>query len=364
MRSEPSQVGSSKGGRARNRPVASREVVRTARLRRVALEKLEARTLMATRRCRRRSSTRRPPALPGNPVDVSNNGGNSAEGNDRANGGTRARRRSPSTRTTRSTWWRPGSTTDPSLPAPTQAFVEAAYSTDGGQTWTRPARGEPDPARPDDEQPDQELPPGHQPHRRVRPQRRTSTSSTRIATAATPPASLALTKYDFTGGTPSLVFVNNPIYQWNGSDLAVSPTLAVDDNAATLHRHRLEGADAGPDRPERRQRLRRLGDHRHERQRTGRATSTRTGSSWRSRPTAGRPSAARRRSTPTATTAATGPRTRGRLAGDRDQPGAVAPPGRDEWADRPRGHGHPGGPGDGRLGRLRHRRQRGHRRST
>ena len=233
MRSEPSQVGLSKWGRAQTRPVARREATRSATLRRLALEGLESRTLLATQVLPTPIVNPTTTGQPGIPVDVSNPSGNSAGGNDRssaANESTPSIAVDPNNPQHLVEVW---IHSDLSLPAPTQTFVEAAYSTDAGKTWTNlPEVSQvlPDPTT---SNPIKDFPQVTNPtiafNRNddfyILDSHRTADNTS---------GTLALTKYDFTTSSPTSIFVNNPVYQWNGYDAALSPTLAVDDNAPTF----------------------------------------------------------------------------------------------------------------------------------
>src|SRR3954451_6308757 len=120
MRSEPAKVGT-KGTRGRTLRGSRRELARNSMLRRIALEALEPRTLMAV--------LPTPTVLPNSQVDVSTSRGNESSpaiAIDQLNPNKLA-----------AVWVR----NDPALAPGRTVFVEMAYSNNAGQTWTQISPG-------------------------------------------------------------------------------------------------------------------------------------------------------------------------------------------------------------------------------
>src|SRR3954451_2174658 len=115
MRSEPAKMGT-KGTRGRTLRGPRRGLARNSMLRRIALEALEPRTLMAV--------LPTPTVLPNSQVDISNSRGDESSPTiaiDQLNPNKLA-----------AVWVR----NDPLLAPGRTVFVEMAVSTDAGQTWT------------------------------------------------------------------------------------------------------------------------------------------------------------------------------------------------------------------------------------
>jgi subtilisin-like proprotein convertase family protein len=216
MRSEPSEVGSSKGNRARTRPAARREASRTAKRRRLALEGLEPRTLLAT------SPLPSPIVVPNSQRDLSANGN--------INESTPSIAVDKLNPNKVVAVWTVNDTQAP------QVFVTGSYSNNGGVSWN------PLPA----------LPILNDPTKTSAPFQFPQVTDASVAfdrndnfyildsqhQTGNAIGVLALSKFNFSGNAPTTTFLNNTAYQWistNPNDhFAIAPTLAVDDNVASF----------------------------------------------------------------------------------------------------------------------------------
>ena len=116
-------------------------------------------------------------------------------------------------------------------------YVQAAYSTDGGQTWAE---------LPGDTSADVQLDPSLS--QMNGPAFLTQTNSASVAFGrdqnvyllssthndAGTVGFLDLQRFDFAGATPVQTVSNNQVYGWDGEDSAASPTIAVDTNVPSF----------------------------------------------------------------------------------------------------------------------------------
>lgn len=230
MRSERSEV-NAKGGQDRAQVGMRRRSARKSALRRLTLETLESRTLLAT--------------LPGSllaplpqstlpsPVLVPD----STQYN--VSRAVRGDESSPSIAVSKNNplklvavWTR----NDPALPAPTRVIVEGAVSSDGGQSWnplsglgnvlTDPTTSATNPT---------DYPQVN--NATVAFDRNDNffvlTSQHQATTATNSPNALVLNGFNFSGGTPSQFLTNKIVYE-SMQDQALTPTMAIDDNVASF----------------------------------------------------------------------------------------------------------------------------------
>ena len=233
MRTVASEVETPEVG-GNSRPKSRSQAARKSRLRRMALEGLEARTLL---------STTLPAATPGTLVDLnpttSQNSGNSSSPQiaiDRYNPNKLV-----------SVWVQD----IPTISGTQKVFVDGAYSNDGGQNWTNFNAAPPtltDPNSPSNAtfvfsqvtDPSVGFDTNNNVYIMVDEHSTDPQNNTGPASGA-----IVLEKFDFSGSSPKLVpFTNiysgnqqsnNVLYEWaNGIDAVATPTMAVDDNQASF----------------------------------------------------------------------------------------------------------------------------------
>jgi hypothetical protein len=214
MRTGASEI-LSRGRRGRIRPEARRKATRKSRLRRIDLEGLEARTLLAT--IPAASAT-------GAAVDLTGFGDVTKQGN--ANSPTVAVDPYDSRKLV-AVWGVDLSTLSP---APhTMAVIEGAYSSDGGATWINLGEEASFPildAATIDASPPTDYTQVTNPSVAFDGQGNAYVLA--LQTSGADDGALTLTKFDFSGTAPQFAF-ENTVYQWvAASDAATSPALAID----------------------------------------------------------------------------------------------------------------------------------------
>lgn len=229
MRSERSEV-KAKVGHNRALVGFRRESARKSALRRLTLEGLETRTLLATLPGSllvptQQSMLPAPLVVPNSQVNVS--------------AGARGDESSPSIAVSKNNplklaavWTQ----NDPALPAPTRIIVQGAISSDGGQTWTSmpgissvytdPTTSATDPT---------DYP--QVTDASVAFDRNDNfyvlTSQHQASTGANSPNALVLNGFNFAGGTPSRFLADKIVYE-STQDRALSATMAIDDNVKSF----------------------------------------------------------------------------------------------------------------------------------
>ena len=216
MRSEASEV-RFRGGRQRPLAQARRGAARNSVLRRIALEALEPRTLLAT-------SALPTPTVPTNPVDISNP--NLA--NDGSNESSPSIAIDPNNPLDMVSVW---TQLNPNLGAANPVRVQAAVSTDGGQTWANqftvggtllnPATTNPE--VPFLQVTDASVGFDRNDNFYVLDSQHTADNTT---------GALVLNSFSFAGGAHTALVQNKVIYEWSGADSAYTPMMAVDDNVS------------------------------------------------------------------------------------------------------------------------------------
>ena len=251
MRSERSEVGS-KGGRVRPKNGSRRGPIRSSQLRRLALEGLETRTLLATTQVNLLPQSVLPAATvesnsqydistqsPINPNSPNTSGGTENDS-------------SPSIVVDQNNPLKMAATwtlIDPRrAPGPT-IVVAAAVSNDGGRTWTQDyldsqfgftqtLLGNGLIANPTTTNPVVSF--AQADNASVGFDRNDNLYILRSEHSAdNSVGALVLDKYNFSGSVPVLDttngdFQDKPVYEWVGSDAALLPTMVVDDNVATF----------------------------------------------------------------------------------------------------------------------------------
>ena len=213
MRSDASEV-ESKGSRARTRAGLRGKLARSSTLRRMALEGLEARTMLSTTT----TSTLPSPAVALNSqINLSGSEGSESTPSiaiDKNNPQKMA-----------AVWVR----NDPLLAPGTTVFIEYAYSNNGGASWSGPQRLN-NIINPTTSNPVVPYAQATDPSIAFDRNDNFYILDAQHGTGATAaPTALVLNKFNFSGATPTHSLFDHVVYE-SLQDAAVSPMLAVDDN--------------------------------------------------------------------------------------------------------------------------------------